>query len=189
MNITDKDALIVVDVQNDFLPGGALAVPGGDAVVPLVNRAIVRFDRLVFSRDWHPRDHCSFSDTPEFVDGSWPPHCVQDSPGAEFHGSLRVPLDAHFILKGTEHDREAYSCFDGTGLEDWLREKGIERVFIAGLATDYCVRHSGLDALAAGFDTYIITDACRGVDDDQSREALEELAAKGAKLITTKEFE
>ena len=184
-----KDALLIVDVQNDFCPGGALNVPGGDGVVSPINRIMGKFDVLVFSRDWHPSDHCSFSDAPEFRDGSWPAHCIQDTPGAEFHGDLRVPLDAYFVEKATDPDKDAYSVFDGTPLDSVLSKKEVKRVFITGLATDYCVRATALDALQAGFETYVVVDACRGVDDDSARAALDELQTAGVFLCRTGDLE
>jgi len=189
MDITPHDALLVVDVQNDFCPGGALGVPGGDGVVPPINRIMGRFDHLVFSRDWHPQDHCSFSDHPEFRDGSWPPHCVQDSPGADFHGSLRVPLDAVFIYKGTDPDTEAYSAFSGTPLAEELRRRNITRLFITGLATDYCVKFTTLDALDLGFEVVVVTDGCRGIAEESIKAALEEIQRRGAVLVRSGDFE
>ncbi|MBI2421959.1 MAG: nicotinamidase [Candidatus Hydrogenedentes bacterium] len=179
MDITEQDALIVVDVQNDFCPGGALAVLGGDMVVPAINRVIPKFEHLFYSRDWHPGDHCSFSFAPEYVDGSWPEHCVENTPGAEFHGGLMVPLDATIIDKGTDRDAECYSAFGNPRLEAALRDKGITRVFVAGLATDYCVKATALDALHAGFETILIEDGCRGVNDQTVAEALVEMEAAG----------
>lgn len=179
MKVEDADALIVVDVQNDFCPGGALPVERGDQTPRILNRAIIHFDLLVFSRDWHPSDHCSFSDAPEFKDGSWPPHCVQHSPGAEFHGDLRVPLDAKIVDKGTNPEKEAYSAFDGTDLEEYLRAHQARRVFVGGLATDYCVRATALDAVANGYETYLLVDGCRGVAEDTAQKALDEMQEKG----------
>jgi nicotinamidase/pyrazinamidase len=189
MQITDTDALLVVDVQNDFCPGGALPVPGGDGVVPVINRLMTRFDRVVFTRDWHPVDHCSFDLNPEYTDGSWPPHCLQDSPGAEFQGSLRVPLDALVVDKGCDPDREEYGAFENPVLEAHLRARGIRRVFVTGLATDYCVRATALGALAAGFETLVVQDACRGVDDAGTAAALREMAEAGIGLLRSGELE
>ncbi len=185
MKIAETDALIVVDVQNDFCPGGALAVPNGDAVVSPINRIMEQFSLLVFSRDWHPRDHCSFSQMPEFRDGSWPQHCVQNSPGAEFHGSLRVPLDAIFINKGEAPEKEAYSAFSEGTLAETLRARGVKRVFIAGLATDYCVKFTALDAVRAGFETVLLLDACRGVAPESTEAAIEEMKAAGVFICQT----
>ena len=179
MKVKDTDALIVVDVQNDFCPGGALPVLGGDMAVPAINRVMEKFQHLVFSRDWHPSDHCSFASSPEFRDGSWPAHCVQHSPGAEFHGDLRVPLDAVIVDKGAEPDQEAYSAFAGTGLAETLRKRSVERVFVAGLATDYCVKSTALDALEEGFQAVLIEDGCRGVADETTQAALDEMRKAG----------
>jgi len=179
MKVNDTDALIVVDVQNDFCPGGALPVLGGEGVVRVINPLQLKFSRLYFTRDWHPQDHCSFSDAPTFQDGSWPEHCVQDSPGAEFHGDLHVPSDAIIISKGTDSDAEAYSGFQGTDLAERLRAAGATRVFVAGLATDYCVKATAMDALAAGFETVLIEDGCRAVNDETGQAALEAMEAAG----------
>jgi len=179
MQTSDADALIVVDVQNDFCPGGAVPVDGGGAVVPPINRAMTRFEHIVFTRDWHPANHCSFSGTPESREGGWPAHCVQNSPGAEFCGGLRVPLDAYVVDKGIDPDKEAYGAFEGTDLAEELRRRGIARVFIAGLATDYCVRATALGAIEAGFETVLIEDGCRGVAEDTTRAALDDMAQAG----------
>ncbi len=187
MKIDESDALIIVDVQNDFCQGGALPVPRGEQVARVINRLMIHFDHLVFSRDWHPQDHCSFSDAPEYRDGSWPVHCVEDSPGAEFHGDLRVPLDACFVNKGTDPDVEAYSAFDGTGLAAELRRRGVQRVFVAGLATDYCVKSTALDAVRAGFETVLVEDACRGVAPETTAAALETLNEAGVRMCRSSE--
>ena len=162
--INDRDALIVVDVQNDFCPGGALAVAGGDSIVPGINALLPRFGTRVATRDWHPADHCSFSENPQYVDKSWPPHCVANTTGAEFQPALEMPEDAIVIDKGTFSSKEAYSGFDGTSLANTLRTRGIHRVFVCGLATDYCVKATALDATRNEFETIVIDDLCRGVD-------------------------
>jgi len=159
-----NDILIVVDVQNDFAPGGALPVTDGKQIVPVINVLAPHFQRLVFSRDWHPLDHCSFDDEPRFVDGSWPQHCVQNTPGAEFLGDIHVPLDALVVSKGLDADKEAYSAFEETDLQASLRGWGAEHLFVCGLATDYCVKATALDAKRLGFEITVILDACRGVD-------------------------
>lgn len=179
MRVSETDALIVVDVQNDFCPGGALAVLGGEGVVRVINPLQMKFDKLYFTRDWHPEDHCSFSDAPAFTDKSWPAHCVQDSPGAEFHGDLHVPSDATIISKGTDANKEAYSGFEGTDLEARLRAAGVTRIFVAGLATDYCVKATAIDAVKAGFDVVLVQDGCRGVADATSAEALKAMTDAG----------
>lgn len=181
------DALLVVDVQDDFLPGGALGVQRGDEVVAPLNRMIARWRGLglplVFTRDWHPANHCSFHEQ----GGPWPPHCVADTPGAQFARSLSLPVDAVIASKGTDPQREAYSAFQGTGLADHLSRLGVRRVFIGGLATDYCVRATGIDARAAGFEYVVLADAVRAVDVNpgDGERALAELAAGGALVTTT----
>lgn len=182
MKVSETDALIVVDVQNDFCPGGALSVLGGEGVVRVINPLQMKFDKIYFTRDWHPQDHCSFSDEPAFTDMSWPVHCVQDSPGAEFHGDLHVPSDATIVNKGTDASEEAYSGFQGTDLAGLLRAEGIERVFVAGLATDYCVKATALDALKEGFETVLVEDGCRGISDEGVAAALAEMQATGVIL-------
>ena len=179
------DALIVVDVQNDFCPGGALAVAEGDLVVPVVNRLLPLFLHRVFTRDWHPPDHVSFADAPEFRDKSWPAHCVQNTPGAEFHPDLVVPPDALIVSKGDDPGREAYSGFQagGVDLAGWLNERGVRHVFITGLATDYCVRATALDARAAGFEVTVIEDAVRGVAPETTAAALRDLDRAGVARI------
>ncbi len=178
------DALVVVDVQNDFLPGGALAVPDGDAVIPVLNAWIGRFRAeglpVFATRDWHPPDHCSFA----AQGGPWPPHCVAESPGAGFAAGLALPADAILISKATRPEAEALSGFSGTDLADRLRALGVGRVFVGGLATDYCVRETVLDAIAAGFAVVVLTEAVRAVDvhrGDGAR-ALDEMRRAGAEL-------
>ena len=184
MKIDAHDALIVVDVQNDFCPGGALAVDDGDSIVPGINKLLPRFAVRVFTRDWHPAHHCSFSDDPQYVDKSWPPHCVADTPGAQFHPGLNVAEDAEIVSKGTDAAKEAYSGFDGTALADTLRAKGVSRVFICGLATDYCVKATALDAVNNGFETVVIDDLCRGVNNPigAARAAIDEMKQAGARM-------
>jgi nicotinamidase/pyrazinamidase len=184
-----KDALIVVDVQNDFCPGGALAVPSGDRVVPVLNRYIEKFknaERPVYAtRDWHPEKTGHFT----AFGGKWPPHCIQRTQGAEFHAELRLPEDAVIISKGTRPDEDSYSGFDGvdsqgTGLVDLLRRQGVNRLFVGGLATDYCVKHTVLDGLAEGFEVIFLEDGSRGVDlqPGDSERAVQEMIRAGAKL-------
>jgi len=178
----DNDVLVVVDVQNDFCPGGALAVPRGDEVVPIVNRLAAAFRNVVLTQDWHPRGHLSFAsshpgrapfDTIEVQYGPqvlWPDHCVQDTPGAAFHGGLQVPHASLVLRKGTDRTIDSYSTFyendrrTPTGLVGYLRERGLTRVFLAGLAFDFCVRYSAEDAQREGFAVRVIADACRGID-------------------------
>ena len=179
------DALIMVDVQLDFLPGGSLAVPHGDEVVPALNRYIAVFRGLTFpivaTRDWHPPDHCSF----RAQGGPWPPHCVAGSAGAHFATLLDLPCEAHIVSKATSRDRDAYSGFEGTGLDDWLRRAGASRVFVGGLATDYCVLNTVRDALRFGYATFLLLDAVRAADvaaGDGAR-AIDEMRRLGAMAI------
>ena len=191
MEITAKDALIVVDVQNDFCPGGAMPVNEGHRIVPVINRLLRLFERVVFTRDWHPENHFSFQDPPEFKDGSWPPHCVADSPGAEFHGDLHVPVDAYIVSKGMDPDEEAYSGFSDKGLADYLRAKGVERIFVCGLATEYCVKATALDGLAEGFQVVLVENACRGVNfpPGSATEAVEEMRQAGVQVQWSEDLE
>jgi nicotinamidase/pyrazinamidase len=181
------DALIVVDVQNDFLPGGALGVPHGDEVVPVLNRYIERFDRLglpiVATRDWHPADHCSFAAR----GGPWPPHCVAQTRGAQFSPALKLPVGTRVVSKATTPDDEAYSGFHGTQLDRDLRELNVKRVFIGGLATDYCVLNTVKDARKLGFDVVLLRDAIRPVevkagDGERAEAEMLELGAMPADL-------
>lgn len=182
-----RDALIVVDVQNDFCPGGALAVAEGNLIVPVVNRLIPFFRHRVFTRDWHPPNHVSFAHPPEFRDGSWPAHCVQGTPGAAFHPDLLLPPKALIVDKGDDPDREAYSGFQARGVDlaGWLRVRGVHHVFVAGLATDYCVRATALDARAARFEVTLIDDAVRGVSPETTAAALGDLDEAGVTRVTS----
>lgn len=176
------DALLIVDVQNDFCPGGALAVPEGDAVVPVLNHWITVAREagipIFASRDWHPVDHISF----EQQGGPWPVHCVQDSEGARFHPDLELPDDAIRVSKGTAFDADAYSAFDGTGLAGYLRQREVKRLWVGGLAEDVCVLATVKDACAEGFDTHLIADATRAVDPDRSARVRGEMQDAGAVL-------
>jgi nicotinamidase/pyrazinamidase len=176
------DALMLIDVQNDFLPGGSLAVPSGDEIIPVLNRYIEAFSKaslpVYATRDWHPPDHCSF----RAQGGIWPPHCVVDSRGAAFSPKLDLPANTAIISKATNINADAYSDFDATGLDQRLRQSGISRLFIGGLATEYCVLYTVRDALACGFDVLLLLDGIRAIDlkpgDGQS--AIEEMTALGA---------
>jgi nicotinamidase/pyrazinamidase len=191
MKIQPTDALIVVDVQNDFCPGGALAVDEGDRVAPVINRLTPLFQHAAFTRDWHPEDHCSFADPPDFTDGSWPAHCIAHSPGAEFHGDLEVPADAIIVDKGTDPDREAYSGFSGTVLAEELRKRGVMRLFVCGLATEYCVEQTALDGIRNGFKVVLVENACRGVNfpPGSAARAVEEMKAAGVEVHWSKDLE
>ena len=175
----DHDALLLVDLQNDFLPGGSLAVAEGDAVLPVLNRWIEAAERagvpVIATRDWHPPDHVSF----EAQGGPWPPHCVAGTEGAAFHPGLALPDDAVIVSKATEPEAEAYSGFDGTDLAAALRELGVRRLWVGGLATDYCVRASALDAAEAGFEVALIPGGHRGIAENTSDEALRDMEAAG----------
>jgi epoxyqueuosine reductase len=190
----DRDALVVVDLQNDFCPGGSLGVRGGDEVVPLLNACVARFRAVgaavVLTRDWHPPV------TRHFVryGGPWPPHCVQGTPGAEFHPAFVVPPDAVIVSKGAHPDEDAYSAFQardaaGRPLPDLLRARGVRRLFLGGLATDYCVRATSLDALRAGFEVVVLEDAIRAVDlqPGDGERAVQEMRRAGARLRTARE--
>lgn len=181
------DALLVVDVQNDFLPGGKLAVRGGNDLIPILNRMIAAFERLGLpiyaSRDWHPSDHCSF----RTEGGPWPPHCIAGLHGAEPPAALRLPEEAHIVCKGTSPYADAYSAFQATGLGVQLRRRGCHRVFISGLASDYCVCATALDALRNGLDAVVFQDAVRPVEvhDGDGERALEEMRAAGVTIANS----
>jgi nicotinamidase/pyrazinamidase len=179
------DVLMVVDVQADFCPGGALGVAGGFDVIPIINRMVPLFGRWVYTRDWHPHDHVSFSDHPEFRDGSWPPHAVQGTPGANWCDGLEMPMNAILVSKGDDADLEEYSGFPKKRLDlaEFLRLRKVDRVFIAGLTADYCVRRTALDARAAGFSVFVIEDAIRGVAPETTAAAFAEMAAAGVVFI------
>ena len=191
VKIERQSALILVDIQKDFCPGGALAVREGDRVVPLLNRYIEAFEKtkaLIFStRDWHPKNHCSFKPR----GGPWPPHCIQDSKGAAFHPDLKLPFHVTVISKAMRPEADAYSGFEGTNLELYLKRKNIKRVFVGGLATDYCVKQTVLDARRLGFETYLLTDAIRGVEvkKGDSEKAVEEMKKSGAIPVTLQEIQ
>jgi nicotinamidase/pyrazinamidase len=185
--ITEKlqkgDALVVVDVQNDFCPEGALPIEDGDKVVPVLNRwidAAIKKDLPAYiSRDWHPVDHISFKQR----GGKWPPHCLQDTWGARFHPDLKIPESAIKITKGVRFDQDQNSVFDQTGLERRLKDDGIQRLFVGGLAEDVCVQATVLDGRAAGFDIVLIEDATRPVTPADGKEARENMREEGVVLI------
>jgi nicotinamidase/pyrazinamidase len=175
-----EDALVIVDLQNDFCPGGALTVPDGDRIVPMVNTLIPKFEHVFTTQDWHPADHISF----KAQGGIWPPHCVVGTPGADLHPDLKAG-GAVQVHKGEESDREAYSGFQGTDLEDQLMDLGIKRIFVCGLATDYCVRATVLDGINSGFEVIVIADAIKGVEvkPGDSSAAIENMKDAGATII------
>lgn len=180
------DALVIVDPQIDFLPGGKLAVAHGDEVVPVLNRYIALFSSralpIVATRDWHPEDHCSF----KAQGGIWPPHCVAGTDGARFAPGLALPDKAIVISKADTRDRDAYSGFEGTDLAERLRGLGVQRLFIGGLATDYCVKNTVSDALTLGFGVQLLTDAIRAVDvlPGDGQTAIAEMTALSAQPTT-----
>lgn len=200
-----RDAcLIVVDVQNDFIPGGALAVPRGDEVVPVINRLAARFENVILTQDWHPRGHASFAsshpgkkpfETIELAYGSqvlWPDHCVQGTRGAQLHADLSVPHAQLVIRKGHHREIDSYSAFleadrkTSTGLAGYLKERNLKTLCLCGLATDFCVAWTALDARAAGFEATMIEDACRAIDLEGSlARARAHLAAAGVRLISS----
>jgi nicotinamidase/pyrazinamidase len=202
-------ALLLVDIQNDFMPGGALAVPGGDQILPNVRRLLeMPFEIRVATKDWHPRGHGSFASTyvrepGEIVklDGIdqrlWPDHCIQETNGAMFAPGWDASRVDKVVLKGTDPKIDSYSTFfdnvrrRDTGLEAYLRDIGVDEIYIAGLATDYCVLYSAMDALDLGFQTYVVTDACQGIDLEPGdvTKAWETIRANGGILLTTDQVE
>jgi nicotinamidase/pyrazinamidase len=190
-NPFEDAALILVDIQNDFCPGGALAVAEGDKVVPVVNRLMPHFPLVVSTLDWHPANHVSFREQ----GGPWPPHCVQQTFGAELHPALDRRQIAHTFRKASTPERDAYSEFEGVddagrSLDQYLKARGVNRVYVAGLATDYCVRATALDALRLGYETFVVTDAVRAVNvqPDDGAKALDEVQAQGARLVASNEM-
>ena len=180
-------ALIVVDIQRDFCPGGALPVADGDKIIPAVNELIGAFEKaglpVFFTRDWHPKNHVSFKAS----GGPWPPHCVQNTSGARFHPSLAIPPDAEVIDKGTLQAEDAYSGFQGTDLAHKLHGLGAKQIYVTGLATDYCVKNTVLDGAAQGFETYVVADCVRGVNlkRTDSATAFRAMLSRGARQTTS----
>lgn len=178
-------ALLIVDVQNDFCPGGALAVSEGDQVVPVLNRLMGHFPLVVASKDWHPADTVHFQ--------KWSAHCIRNTPGAEFHPGLNKERIDEVFLKGTENKDDGYSAFEATNkrLEDFLKEKGVGELYVAGLATDYCVKASALDAVKSGFRTFVIEDAVRGVDvkPGDSARAIAEMKKSDIQFVTSAQIQ
>lgn len=186
--LTDHDALLAVDVQRDFEPGGALAVPDGDEVVPVLAACIVEFDRrhlpVIASRDWHPQNHCSF----QAQGGPWPPHCVARTPGAELDPALKLPTHAKIIDKAQSAEQDAYSAFEGTELHAWLSANGVRRLFIGGLATEYCVLNTVNDALRHGYDVVLLQDAIRAIDPAADEKAIEDMRSRGACISESRDW-
>jgi nicotinamidase/pyrazinamidase len=207
MQIDTHDVLLVIDVQNDFCPGGALAVPHGDAVIAPIHRIAPLFEHIILTQDWHPANHASFATSHpgkqpyEMIDLAygtqtlWPPHCVQGSHGAEFHPALQLPQAELIVRKGFRPEIDSYSAFfendktTPTGLADYLRDNSLTRVFLAGLAYDYCVGYSALDARRLGLPAFVVRDACRAIDLNGSVAAIESQFAKaGVSVIESAEL-
>ncbi|MEG0117335.1 MAG: bifunctional nicotinamidase/pyrazinamidase [Pseudomonas sp.] len=207
MPISSRAALLVIDVQNDFIPGGQLPVPEGDHIVPLINRLARQFKQVVIAQDWHPAGHASFAsshpghqpyDVIELPYGEqtlWPEHCVQATPGAELHPELDLPHAQLIIRKGCNPDIDSYSAFleadrrTTTGLSGYLKERGIDTVYMVGLALDFCVMYSALDARAAGFNAFVVLDACRAIDMNGSlAAAMDRMQGAGVGLIQSTEL-
>ena len=203
MKQRDRDVLLIVDIQNDFCPGGALAVPQGDEIVPAVNRLAGSFAHVILTQDWHPRGHTSFAsshpgkrpfDTIELPYGPqilWPDHCVQETEGAAFHPALDVPHAELVVRKGFTSAIDSYSAFrendrrTPTGLAGYLKERGFERITLCGLATDFCVSFSAIDGRETGFEVRVTTNACRGIDVDGSiTKAMRSMSEAGVMLLT-----
>lgn len=172
-------ALLIVDVQNDFCPGGALAAPEGDKVIPVINRLMEHFNIIVASRDWHPKGSVHFN--------KWPVHCVEDSFGAAFHSDLNTKNIQQILLKGTRNRDDGYSAFEATNisLKEYLKQRNVDELYVAGLTTEYCVKESALDAVKSGFHTYVIRDAIQGVHlhEGDEEKALKEMELKGVKFL------
>ena len=190
LKISKDDALIIGDVQRDFCRGGALPVPEGDQVVPVLNDYIKLFTtanaRIFATRDWHPPNHVSF----KAYGGPWPPHCIQHSEGAKFHPDLKLPEDTTVVSKAMDSSKESYSGFDDTALAAELKKAGVVHVFVGGLATDYCVKYTILDAIKLGFKTVLLLDATRGINvkPGDVEKAIDEMVAKGAEKVTLADF-
>ena len=207
MNLTSTDVLLVIDVQNDFCPGGQLAVAGGDSVIEPILAIAPRFEHIVLTQDWHPAGHASFASSHDGkkpfdqielsydIQTLWPEHCVQQTFGAEFHSTLKLPQAELILRKGFRREIDSYSAFfendrtTPTGLAGYLRERGLTRVFLAGLAYDFCVGYSALDARRLGFEAVVIRDACRAIDLNGSAAAMDaEFAKAGVELIEVAEL-
>ncbi|MCR8931459.1 MULTISPECIES: bifunctional nicotinamidase/pyrazinamidase [unclassified Pseudomonas] len=204
---SSRAALLVIDVQNDFIPGGQLPVPEGDLIVPLINRLARQFSQVIIAQDWHPPGHASFAsrhpgkqpfDSIQLPYGEqtlWPEHCVQGTAGAGFHPDLDLPHAQLIIRKGCNPEIDSYSAFleadrrTTTGLSGYLKERGIDTVYMVGLALDFCVMFSALDARAAGFNAYVVLDACRAIDMNGSlQSAMERMQSAGVELIQSTEL-
>lgn len=185
-----NSALILVDIQNDFCPGGALAVNEGDQIVPTVNRLIPEFPLVISTQDWHPANHISFKEQ----GGPWPPHCVQGTLGAELHPDLRTDTITHSFRKASSPEKDDYSEFEGKdaqgrSLDELLKCRGVDKLYVVGLATDYCVLETVLDGIKYGYEIFAVTDAMRAVNvnPDDGEKALQKMAIRGAHLVTSDE--
>lgn len=199
-----KKALLIIDMQNDFCPGGSLAVPGGDEIVPIINELQVKFDYIIATKDWHPHDHISFAanhsdrqigdviDVGSLPQVLWPVHCVQETVGSNFHPALDIGRIEKIFHKGMDKNIDSYSAFfdnayqRSTGLADYLHQQGVDTLYIVGLATDYCVKYSAIDAAKLGFSVFVIKDACRAVElkEGDVEQAFKEMSAMGVTLIS-----
>ncbi len=186
--IIKSSALIVIDIQKDFMPGGALPVPNGDRVIGPLNMLISYFKNrklpIIFTRDWHPPDHISFRER----GGPWPPHCIKNTEGAQFHPDLNVPEDAIIVSKATERDKEAYSGFQGTELNSILRKRGIRRLFVGGVATEYCVKATVVDALKLGYEVIVVEEAIKEIDERGKRQAENTMLDEGGIFASLSEI-
>lgn len=189
LTLSKKDALIVVDMQKDFMPWGVLPVKDADKLIPTINRYVEKFESrglpVFFTRDWHPENHISFKG----YGGVWPPHCVANTDGANFHPHLKIPSDNKFIIsKGTSPEFDAYSGFQGTVLDNLLKERGIKRVFVCGVATDFCIKNTAIGAINLGYQVFILLDGIKGVFENSSEEAIKILLEEGAVLVSYDEL-
>jgi len=175
-------ALLIVDLQNDFCPGGRLAVPEGDRIVPVINKLMDKFSLIIASKDWHPEQSRHFD--------KWPRHCIRETAGAAFHPDLKKDRIGRVFLKGTTDSDDGYSVFEATNenLEEYLKENNVEEIYITGLATEYCVRASALDAARKGFEVYIIKEGVAGIKEDDVNQAVTEMEKAGIELITAGGF-
>lgn len=184
------DALMIIDMQNDFLEGGSLEVPGSNALIPVFNCYIVRFQQsrlpVIATRDWHPPDHCSFVQQ----GGPWPPHCIAGSAGAAFHADLALPADTHVISKAITREADAYSAFSGTGLQSLLQSLHIQRIFVGGVATEYCVHETVKDALQLGYSVTVLQDATQAINrkPHDGIKAIDDMIVHGATLTQFQEL-
>lgn len=168
-------ALLIVDMQRDFMPGGALPVPKGDQIIPIINAKMDHFQHIVASKDWHPKEHISFQ-------GTWPPHCIQETSGAMFAEGLKNDRIEKVVYKGIHIDKDAYSAFSGTDLHEHLQGLKVNELYVVGVATDVCVLHTVLDALELGYKVSVIKEAVRGID--EKSDALNLMQSKGAKIVS-----